>query len=75
MTLLDASDYREAAREALAPGADAVAVGRPALWGLAVDGSAGVQDVLRILRDELLEAMRLSGCRGVEEVTPDLLAR
>lgn len=60
--------------KALALGADAVAVGRPALWGLAVDGSGGVRDVLRILGDELLEAMRLSGCRRVEEITPDLLA-
>ena len=48
---------------ALALGADLVAVGRPALWGLAVDGADGVQRVLEILRDELSLAMALAGCR------------
>lgn len=61
--------------KALALGADAVAVGRPVLWGLAVDGADGARDVLRILRDEVVEAMTLAGCRAVEEVTPDLVVR
>jgi 4-hydroxymandelate oxidase len=59
----------------LALGADLVAVGRPALWGLAVDGSSGVRRVLEILRDELSLAMALSGCRRIGEVTPDLVHR
>lgn len=59
----------------LALGADLVAVGRPPLWGLAVDGAAGVQRVLEILRDELSLAMALAGCRSIDEVTPDLVAR
>jgi 4-hydroxymandelate oxidase len=59
--------------KALALGADLVAVGRPVLWGLAVAGSAGVQRVLDILRDELSLAMALAGCRSIEEVTPDLV--
>jgi 4-hydroxymandelate oxidase len=58
----------------LALGADLVAVGRPVLWGLAVDGADGVRHVLEILRDELLLAMALSGCRRLDEITPDLLA-
>ena len=36
---------------ALALGADAVLVGRPALWGLAVGGEAGARRVLELLRD------------------------
>ena len=57
----------------LALGADLVAVGRPALWGLAVDGADGVQRVLEILRDELSLAMALAGCRSIGEITPDLV--
>jgi 4-hydroxymandelate oxidase len=57
----------------LALGADLVAVGRPVLWGLAVDGDAGVQRVLEILRDELSLAMALAGCRTIGEITPDLV--
>lgn len=59
----------------LALGANLVAVGRPALWGLAVDGAAGVQRVLEILRDELSLAMALSGCRSIGDITPDLVVR
>jgi len=47
--------------KALALGARAVLVGRPILWGLAVDGAEGVRDVLEILRAELELAMMLSG--------------
>ena len=36
---------------ALALGADAVLVGRPALWGLAVGGEEGARRVLELLRD------------------------
>jgi 4-hydroxymandelate oxidase len=60
--------------KALALGADLVAVGRPALWGLALDGAAGVQHVIDILREELSLAMALAGCRSLAEVTPDLIA-
>jgi len=38
---------------ALALGARAVLVGRPALWGLAVGGEAGARHVLEILRSEI----------------------
>ena len=49
--------------KALALGADAVMIGRPYLWGLAVDGSAGVAQVVEILRKELELAMALCGRR------------
>lgn len=48
--------------KALALGAHAVLVGRPILWGLAVDGANGVRQVLEILRTELERAMKLTGC-------------
>ncbi len=59
----------------LALGADLVAVGRPVLWGLAVDGPAGVQRVLQIVRDEFSLAMALAGCRTIADITPDLVTR
>ncbi|MEZ4503329.1 MAG: alpha-hydroxy acid oxidase [Dehalococcoidia bacterium] len=60
--------------KAVALGADAVLVGRPVMWGLAVEGEAGARAVLRILLDELDLAMALAGSRTLEEVTPDLIA-
>jgi 4-hydroxymandelate oxidase len=60
--------------KALAMGADAVAIGRPQLWGLAADGENGVRRVLEMIRDELALAMALCGCRNIAEITPDLLA-
>jgi 4-hydroxymandelate oxidase len=47
--------------KALALGARAVLVGRPALWGLAVAGEAGARDVLELLRAELELALALAG--------------
>lgn len=47
--------------KALALGARAVLVGRPALWGLAANGAEGVRHVLEILRRELELAMQLAG--------------
>ncbi len=55
---------------ALALGARAVLVGRPVLWGLAVDGEDGVRRVLELLRDEVELALRLLGCPTPEAVTP-----
>lgn len=59
--------------KALALGATAVGVGRPVLWGLAVDGAAGVEHALSLLRDELDTAMALCGVRSVDEATPDVV--
>jgi isopentenyl diphosphate isomerase/L-lactate dehydrogenase-like FMN-dependent dehydrogenase len=55
--------------KALALGANAVAVGRPYIWGLASFGQAGVERVLDILRAELLIAMRQAGTRNIAEIT------
>eukprot|EP00922_Rhytidocystis_sp_ex-Travisia-forbesii_P020741 GHVS01030485.1.p1 GENE.GHVS01030485.1~~GHVS01030485.1.p1 ORF type:complete len:186 (-),score=25.85 GHVS01030485.1:64-621(-) len=61
--------------KALALGAKFVFVGRPILWGLAVAGASGVKDVLRILREELQEAMSLSGCNSTHKLTEDVVVR
>ena len=58
---------------ALALGASAVFVGRPALWGLAIDGQAGVERVLEMLRNELQVAMQLCGCPTLESIDRSLL--
>ncbi len=60
--------------KALALGAKAVLVGRPVLWGLAVDKQAGVNHVIEILRNELDLAMALSGCVKLEDIDSSLLA-
>jgi 4-hydroxymandelate oxidase len=54
--------------KALALGARAVLIGRPCLWGLAVDGEAGVGRVLELLRQGLSLAMALAGCASVKAV-------
>ena len=50
-------------------GADAVQVGRPALWGLAVDGEAGARRVLELLHEEIALALALLGCPTPADVT------
>jgi 4-hydroxymandelate oxidase len=55
---------------ALALGADAVMVGRPALWGLAADGRDGVATVLGLLRAELELTLALCGCTEPSQLTP-----
>jgi lactate oxidase len=59
--------------KALALGADAVGVGRPILYGLAVGGADGVVAVLEHLKTELVNVMRLSGTSGVADVGPELV--
>jgi isopentenyl diphosphate isomerase/L-lactate dehydrogenase-like FMN-dependent dehydrogenase len=59
---------------ALALGASAVLVGRPAAWGLAVAGEEGVADVLGILRDEFENTMTLAGVGAVAEITSSFVA-
>jgi isopentenyl diphosphate isomerase/L-lactate dehydrogenase-like FMN-dependent dehydrogenase len=61
--------------KALALGAQAVLIGRPVLWGLAVDGQAGVEKILTILREETELAMMLAGVPSIADITADLLVR
>ena len=59
--------------KAISLGARAVLIGRPVLWGLAVDGESGVGAVLELLRQEIDVAMALTGVRNVSELTRDLV--
>jgi isopentenyl diphosphate isomerase/L-lactate dehydrogenase-like FMN-dependent dehydrogenase len=60
---------------ALALGADAVLVGRPALWGLAVGGEDGARRVLEMLRAELELALVLCGCASPADLGPEHVRR
>ncbi|MGE0628701.1 MAG: alpha-hydroxy acid oxidase [Hyphomicrobiaceae bacterium] len=61
--------------KAVASGAAAVLIGRPIVYGLAVNGAMGVAHVLRLLRDEFEAAMALTGVRTVADISPRLLRR
>ncbi len=58
---------------ALALGARAVLVGRPAMWGLAVGGADGVARVLDTMREELADDAGLCGLADVTAVPRDLV--
>jgi isopentenyl diphosphate isomerase/L-lactate dehydrogenase-like FMN-dependent dehydrogenase len=60
---------------ALAIGAQAVLVGRPALWGLAVDGEAGARRALGMLADELRLALALLGAPNPSALSADHVQR
>jgi isopentenyl diphosphate isomerase/L-lactate dehydrogenase-like FMN-dependent dehydrogenase len=62
------------ALKALALGARAVLLGRPAMWGLALDGEEGVRRVLRAFLADLDLALALSGHRSVDDIGPQALA-
>jgi 4-hydroxymandelate oxidase len=59
--------------KALALGASAVLVGRPLLMALAAGGAQGVALALRLLQDELLMALALTGCAAPAAATRRLL--
>ena len=59
--------------KAMALGASAVLVGRPAAWALAAEGEDGVAGVLGIFRTEVENAMALTGCRSVAEIGRELV--
>jgi isopentenyl diphosphate isomerase/L-lactate dehydrogenase-like FMN-dependent dehydrogenase len=58
---------------ALALGADAVAIGRPYLYGLALGGRSGVRDVVANIVAELDLTMGLSGVRSVDDIRAAML--
>ena len=59
--------------KAIALGAAAVQIGRPYVYGLASGGAAGVEHVLKILRQELLMAMSLLGCPTIASIDRSIL--
>jgi 4-hydroxymandelate oxidase len=60
--------------KALALGARAVLIARPAIWGLALEGSDGVRAVLDHLRAELVRTMALCGTARLDQISNDLVA-
>lgn len=54
--------------KAIASGADAVLIGRPYAYGLAVNGTAGVEAVINNLANDFELTSRLSGCRSLSEI-------
>jgi len=58
--------------KALALGAKAVLMGRPILWGLAVNGEEGASAVLNLIRAEFEDAMALCGCALLADISRDL---
>jgi 4-hydroxymandelate oxidase len=60
--------------KALALGASAVQIGRPILWGLALEGQAGVEHALKLLRQEFDLAMALAGCPKIESIRRELVS-
>jgi 4-hydroxymandelate oxidase len=57
----------------LAYGATAVLIGRPSLYGLAVNSSGGVRHVIEILRAELEAAMALTGRTSIAAIDRSVL--
>jgi isopentenyl diphosphate isomerase/L-lactate dehydrogenase-like FMN-dependent dehydrogenase len=60
--------------KALAIGADAIAIGRPYLWGLGAFGQEGVETVLDILKRELEIVMRQASTTRIDEISRQLIA-
>jgi isopentenyl diphosphate isomerase/L-lactate dehydrogenase-like FMN-dependent dehydrogenase len=61
--------------KALALGAEAVLVGRPALYGIATAGRAGAVRALGLLRREFDVVLAYLGCRSPAELDPGLIWR
>jgi isopentenyl diphosphate isomerase/L-lactate dehydrogenase-like FMN-dependent dehydrogenase len=70
LTVLFDSGIRRGADvfKALALGADAVLLGRPSCWGLAVGGEQGVREVVRNLLADFELTLGLAGCSSCAEV-------
>jgi L-lactate dehydrogenase (cytochrome) len=59
--------------KALALGANAVGLGRPFLYALAVGGENGVTKMIEILHDELRTNMALAGATTLSEIVLDMV--
>ena len=49
-------------------GATAVCIGRPYVYGLAIDGQKGVEDIIKNYWADFELTMALAGCKNIEEV-------
>lgn len=57
----------------LALGADCTMLGRAFIYALAVDGQAGVSNLLELIEKEMRVAMVLTGAKSISEINTDLL--
>lgn len=60
---------------AIALGADAALIGRPAVWALAAAGQPGVERLLEVLKTEFESVMGWTGSTSLASVTADRLVR
>ncbi len=60
--------------KAMALGADCVLIGRPYMWGLAVGGQAGVEEVIRFIAAETDLTLALVGARTPSELDASFIA-
>lgn len=58
--------------KALALGADFVLVGRPVVYGLAVEN--GIYMLLNLIKEELLRVMKLTGAKSIDEIRRDAIS-
>lgn len=58
---------------AIAMGADAVAVGRPMMYGLGLGGAQGVESVINFLNDDLKSTMLLTGAAKLSDLSPNYI--
>lgn len=61
--------------KALALGAAAVLIGRPAFWALGAGGQEGVEQMLTLLQGEIELALALAGVTRVADLGPDRVVR
>lgn len=59
--------------KALALGAKAVCIGRPYVYGLAIAGQQGVNEVLRNFISEFELTMGLAGCKNIDEISREMI--
>ena len=75
LTVLINSGFRRGSDvvKALALGAQAVLIGRPALYGIAAAGERGAARTIGIFREEIDRVMALIGCSKIDELTRECL--
>lgn len=61
--------------KAIALGAKAVCLGRPWVYGLALEGEAGVTAVIKNLMADFELTMGLAGCKSVEEIDLEMVLK
>lgn len=77
LTILIDSGFRRGSEvvKAVALGADAVLIGRAALYGLAAGGEDGARHAISLLRSEIVRTLALLGCKTLADLHPGLLRR